>query len=155
MAVVIATRRVNPLFLISSSSSGLGISTSGMLGVLRSCRECATLRIGESMPSQDRLGNLLQFSQRYRLWCTGQEQHRGVRAGFCKGLELGTIGRRHIRHDLKGRGITTCFEREFVEHSAPLLDDLWGATGGHPAIAIRHRPLEHLPRRTPEKNGRV
>src|SRR5262249_16529475 len=34
-AVVIATRLVNAVFLISSSSSGLGNSTSGMLGVLQ------------------------------------------------------------------------------------------------------------------------
>src|SRR6266404_2033114 len=107
MAVVIATRRVNPVFLISSSSSGLGISTSGMLEVLRSGREYATLLIGAPTPSQDRLGNLLQFSQRCSLWGTGQQQHRGVRPGFCKDLELVTIHRRNIGHDLNGLGITT------------------------------------------------
>src|SRR4029450_11887669 len=104
---------------------------------------------------EDRLGNLLLFRQRCGLWGTGQEQHCGIRSSCGKGLERGTIGGRHIRHDLNGRGVTTRLVRELAEHGTALLDQFWGAPGRHPAIAIGHRPFEHLPRRTPEKNGRV
>jgi hypothetical protein len=116
---------------------------------------CRQRSHGEPTPSQDCLGHLLQFSQRCSLWGTGQEQYRGICSGFGKGLERGTIGGHHIRDDRNGRGITTRLAREFVEHGAPLPNAFWGAPGGHPAIAIGHRPVKDLPRCTTEKNGRV
>ena len=52
---------------------------------------CVVVLIGEPTPSQDSIGKLLQFSQRCSLWRLGQQQHRGVRPGFGKGLELSSI----------------------------------------------------------------